>query len=108
MKILICSDGTATADSAIALGKLLAPPLQAEMTLLGIAEKSDDEQPLREALEKQADALRGSGASPQLTVQYGEPVRQIVDLTREMAAMRTSTTYRDWIAEQRVAAHHAN
>src|SRR6266480_5749645 len=81
MKILICSDGTATADSAIALGKLLAPPLQAEMTLLGIAEKSDDEQPLREALEKQADALRGSGASPQLSVQYGEPVRQIVDLT---------------------------
>jgi nucleotide-binding universal stress UspA family protein len=82
MKILICSDGTATTDSAIALGKLLAP-LQAEMTLLGIAEKSDDEQPLREALEKQADALRGSGASPQLTLQYGEPVRQIVDLTAE-------------------------
>ena len=58
MKILICSDGTAAADSAIALGKLLAAPLQAETTLLGIAEKSEDEKPLREALEKQANALR--------------------------------------------------
>lgn len=81
MKILICSDGTAAADNAIALGKLLASPLQAETTLLGIAEKSEDEKPLREALEKQANALGGSGAPMQRIVQYGEPVRQIVDLT---------------------------
>lgn len=81
MKILICSDGTAAADNAIALGKLLASPLQAETTLLGIAEKSEDEEPLREALEKQANALGGSGAPLQRIVQYGEPVRQIVDLT---------------------------
>ncbi|MGH8101757.1 MAG: universal stress protein [Chthoniobacterales bacterium] len=81
MKILICSDGTAAADNAIALAKLLASPLQAETTLLGIAEKSDDEEPLRQALEKQVDALRDSIASMHLIVQYGEPVRQIVDLT---------------------------
>src|ERR1041385_8431248 len=81
MKILICSDGTAAAENAIALGKLLASPLRAETTLLGIAEKSEDEEPLRQALEKQINALRDSIALMQLIVQYGEPVRQIVDLT---------------------------
>jgi nucleotide-binding universal stress UspA family protein len=81
MKILICSDGTPGAESAIALGRLLVPRMQAEAILLGIAEKPEHEKPLREALEKQADALRGSGAPPQLIVQRGEPVRQIVNLT---------------------------
>lgn len=33
--------------------------------------------------------------------------RQIVDLTGEMASTRTPTTYRDWIAEQRIAANYA-
>jgi predicted deacetylase len=33
--------------------------------------------------------------------------RQIVDFTKEMATARTPTTYRDWIAEQRIAAQHA-
>ena len=83
MKILICSDGTSAADNAIALGKLLVSPLHADATLLGIAEKSDDERPLRQALEKQVDALRSSVVSLQLIVQYGEPVRQIVDVTGE-------------------------
>jgi len=83
MKILICSDGTAAADNAISLAKLLVSPLQAEITLLGIAEKSDDEDPLRRALEKQVDALRDRIASMHLIVQYGEPVHQIVDVTGE-------------------------
>jgi hypothetical protein len=38
MKILICSDGMPTAESAIRLGGLLAGPLTAETTLFGIAE----------------------------------------------------------------------
>src|SRR5438046_8595998 len=58
MKILICSDGMPAAESAIQLGGLLAGPLQAETTILGIAESSADERPLREALEKQAQPLR--------------------------------------------------
>jgi predicted deacetylase len=33
--------------------------------------------------------------------------RQIVDLIKEMGTARTPTTYRDWIAEQRIAATHA-
>jgi nucleotide-binding universal stress UspA family protein len=81
MKILICSDGTPSTETAIQLGGSLAGPLKAETTLLGIAETSQDERPLREALQKQAQSLHGHGISPDVVVQSGEPVRQIADQT---------------------------
>jgi nucleotide-binding universal stress UspA family protein len=81
MKILICSDGTQSTETAIHLGGSLAGPLKTETTLLGIAETSQDEQPLRDALYKQAQLLHGRGVSPVIVVQSGEPVRQIVDQT---------------------------
>jgi nucleotide-binding universal stress UspA family protein len=81
MKILICSDGTQSTETAIHLGGSLAGPLKAETTLLGIAETSQDEQPLRDALYQQAQLLHGRGVSPAIVVQSGEPVRQIVDQT---------------------------
>ena len=81
MKFLICSDGTQSAETAIHLGGLLAAPLKAETTLLGIAETSQDEQALRDALHKQAQLLRSRGVSPAIVVQSGEPVRQILDQT---------------------------
>jgi nucleotide-binding universal stress UspA family protein len=81
MKILICSDGTPSAQTAIDLGGLLAGPLTAETTLLGIAERSEDEQPLREALHTQAESLRQHGLLPDVVVQFGEPVLQIVQQT---------------------------
>jgi nucleotide-binding universal stress UspA family protein len=79
MKILICSDGMPASENAIELGALLAGPLKAEITLLGIVEKSSDERPLREALEKQAQSLRTQIAQPDIVVRSGEPVRQILD-----------------------------
>ncbi len=81
MKILICSDGMPAADNATRLGGRLAGPLQAETTLLGIAEKLRDEAPLREALEAQAQSLRALGIQPELVVRAGEPVRQIIHQT---------------------------
>ncbi|HEX4706962.1 MAG TPA: universal stress protein [Candidatus Udaeobacter sp.] len=81
MKILICSDGMQSSDTAIQLGALLAAPLKAETALLGIAETSPDEQPLRDALQKQAQSLQGRGVAPAIVVQSGEPVHQIVDQT---------------------------
>ena len=66
MKILICSDGMPAADDATRLGAALAAPLQAETTLLGIAEKSGDEPALRAALDKQAEWLRQKNVSPQI------------------------------------------
>jgi nucleotide-binding universal stress UspA family protein len=81
MKILICSDGTSAAETAIRLGGTLAGPLKAQTTLLGIAETPRDERPLRDALDKQAQLLHGHGISLDIAVQSGEPVRQILDQT---------------------------
>jgi nucleotide-binding universal stress UspA family protein len=85
MKILICSDGTPSAETAIQLGGLLAGPLKAETTLLGIVETFQDEHPLRDALQKQAQSLHGRGISADIIVQSGEPVRQITDQTSKAA-----------------------
>jgi nucleotide-binding universal stress UspA family protein len=81
MKILICSDGTSSAETATHLAGLLTGPLHAETTLLGIAETSGDEQPLRHALHTQAQSLRERGVSPHIIVQLGEPLWQIVQQT---------------------------
>ena len=75
MKILICSDGMPAADNATRLGAAFAGPLQAETTLLGIAEKSGDESALRATLEKQAVWLREKNVSPQIVVLAGDPIR---------------------------------
>jgi nucleotide-binding universal stress UspA family protein len=81
MKILICSDGTQSAEPAIRLGGLLAGPLKAATTLLGIAETEQDEHPLRDALHTQAQSLHSHGISPEIVVHSGEPVHQILDQT---------------------------
>jgi nucleotide-binding universal stress UspA family protein len=107
MKILICSDGMPAADSATRLGGSLATPLHAETTLLGIAEKAEDEPSLREALEKQAEWLRAKNVSPQIAVGAGDPVRQIVDETAKakydlviIGARRTGSTGLHWRSEK--------
>ena len=81
MKILICSDGTPSAQTATDLVGAFAGPLTGEITLLGIAEKSEDEQPLRDALHGQEQSLRQRGVTPDIVVQFGEPVLQIVQQT---------------------------
>jgi nucleotide-binding universal stress UspA family protein len=107
MKILICSDGTSSAEPAIRLGGSLAGPLKAQTTLLGIAETPRDEHPLREALQNQAQSLRGRSVSPDIIVQSGEPVRQIVDQTSKtsydlvvIGARWTGATGRYWRSEK--------
>ena len=107
MKILICSDGKPAADSATRLGALLAGPLQAETTLLGIAENADDEAALREALGKQAEWLRAKNVSPQIAIGAGDPVRQIVDQTTKtkydlvvIGARKTGSAGPHWRSEK--------
>ena len=107
MKILICSDGKPAADSATRLGALLAGPLQAETTLLGIAENADDEAALREALGKQAEWLRAKSVSPQIAIGAGDPVRQIVDQTTKtkydlvvIGARKTGSAGPHWRSEK--------
>src|SRR5438270_12276450 len=107
MKVLMCSDGMPAADNATRLGGLFAGALKAETTLLGIAEKPEDERPLREALEKQAELLHGQNVSPKIEVGLGEPVRQIVDQTSRnkyelvvIGARRTGSGGLHWRSEK--------
>ncbi|HEY1771041.1 MAG TPA: universal stress protein [Chthoniobacterales bacterium] len=86
MHILICSDGTDPADNPTRLGGLLAGPCQSTVTLLGIAEKAGDEEPLQRALDSEAKMLRAQGLAPNVVVRTGEPIRQIL-------AETTSTEY---------------
>src|SRR6267143_842029 len=107
MRILICSDGSDPADKPIRLGGLLAGPCQAETTLLGIAEVSGDEGPLRVALESEAEKLRGFGVSPELVLRTGEPIREILHQTTStqydltiIGAERKGTTGLYWRAKK--------
>ncbi len=77
MRILICSDGMPPADEATRVGGLLAAASHAETTLLGIAETPRDEEPLRQALNAQAEALRAQGVTPEVVFRSGEAVLQI-------------------------------
>jgi nucleotide-binding universal stress UspA family protein len=83
MHILICSDGTDPADKPTRLGGLIAGPCHFTTTLLGIAEKPEDEQPLRAALESEAQLLRNFNVTPEIVVRAGDPIRQIFNQTAE-------------------------
>src|SRR5213592_2282908 len=107
MKILICSDGTSPADSAIRIGGLLSGPTRAETTLLGIVENPQDERPLRDALEAQAQSLRTHDVTPEIVVRAGEPIRQILKQTSKtiydlvvIGAQQKGTTGPYWRSEK--------
>jgi nucleotide-binding universal stress UspA family protein len=85
MRILICSDGMPSADTATRIGGLLAGACRAETTLLGVVEEPRDEQALRKALEAQAQSLRAGGVTPEVVVRQGEPIRKILEQTRATA-----------------------
>src|SRR5262245_27773963 len=107
MKILICSDGTPAAESAIEQGGLLAGRLKAETTLFGIAETSQDEGSLREAIEKQAQSIRSEVVALDIIVHAGEPIREILDRTSKanyelvvIGARWTGATGQYWRSEK--------
>ncbi|MEY2440441.1 MAG: hypothetical protein QOI34_1826 [Verrucomicrobiota bacterium] len=81
MRILICSDGMPASSPATRVGGLLANACRAETVLLGIAEKPEDEHPLRQALDKEAQSLQASGIRPTVTVLAGDPILQILNET---------------------------
>ncbi len=81
MNILICSDGTPASDGAAHLGGMLARVTKAPVTLLGIVENPADDQPLRQALDRETDILRQTGVELRTVIQTGEPTAQILGET---------------------------
>ncbi|MFN2476207.1 MAG: universal stress protein [Chthoniobacterales bacterium] len=81
MRVLICSDGTDTADLPARIGGLVAGPCSAAVTLLGIAEQAHHGEPLRAALESEARLLAGFGVTPEVVLGAGDPIEQILKQT---------------------------
>ncbi len=85
MRILICSDGTDREDQPARIGGLVGGGCKAEITLLGIAEEPQVEQPLRAALDSEAQLLRTYDLEPAIVVRAGDPIEQIVNQTASVA-----------------------
>lgn len=107
MKILICSDGMPAAEVAARLGGAFSAPLKAEVVLLGVAERGEDEKSLRQALENHAESLRTQNVSPKIEMCAGDPVRQIVTETTKskydlviVGARKTGSTGLHWRSEK--------
>ena len=107
MNILICSDGMPAAEPAMRLGAAFAAPLKANVVVLGVAEKAEDESTLQQALETQADSLRGQGVSPKIEMCAGDPVGQIASRTAKtkydlviVGARKTGATGLHWRSEK--------
>jgi nucleotide-binding universal stress UspA family protein len=107
MHILICSDGSDPADHPTRLGGTLAAACGASVTLLGIAEQPQDDQPLRAALESETQFLRGLEISPEVIVRAGDPIAQMFEQSSRAAydlvvigARRKRTSGMHWRAER--------
>jgi nucleotide-binding universal stress UspA family protein len=83
MKILFCSDGSHQAENAVRFGALIAAACQAEPSILGIAEKASDQEPLLQALRRERDILKEHHLNAELITKAGRPVPEIVKRTRE-------------------------
>ncbi len=88
------------------LGAAFAAPLKAEVTVLGVAEKPEDESPLQQALEGQTESLRAQNVSPKIEMCAGDPVPRITDETTKtkydlviVGARKTGSTGLHWRSE---------
>ena len=107
MRFLICSDGTDPADNPTRLGAVFAGACKADVTLLAIAEEPGDDQPLRAAIESEAEMLRNARLAPELVIRHGEPIHQILEQTHSasydlvvIGAPRKRTSGLYWRAER--------
>src|SRR4029078_6117127 len=83
MRILICSDGSTQAETAIRFGSLIATPLKAETTLLGITEKPGEEDAIFDSLKRGLQLLKENQVPAELVIKSGEPIEEIVKRTQE-------------------------
>jgi nucleotide-binding universal stress UspA family protein len=85
MKILICSDGSTQAENAVRFGGLIAEAIQADTTILGITEKSGEEDKIFDSLRRSQQVLKDRNVNVELIIKAGEPIEEIVRRTEETA-----------------------
>ncbi len=83
MKILFCSDGSTQAENAVRFGALIAAACQAETSILGIVEKSGQEDAVLQALRRAQEILKEHHLDAELIIKPGRPVTEIIKRTQE-------------------------
>ncbi len=78
MRLLICSDGSDPTDNPTRLGGLISCSGESDVTLLGIVESPQDEEPLKRALESEAAFLQKQNVTPRVVFRTGDPILQIL------------------------------
>src|SRR2546430_17199053 len=85
MGILICSDGSEQADSAVRLGAAVGAACRAEVTLLGIVEMVSESTKVTVSLARLLAILQDKKVQAELLTRTGKAIEQIVKRTEEMA-----------------------
>jgi nucleotide-binding universal stress UspA family protein len=83
MKILFCSDGSTQAENAVRFGALIAASCQAETSILGIVERSGQEDAVLQALRRAQEILKEYHLNAELITKTGRPIREIIKRTQE-------------------------
>jgi nucleotide-binding universal stress UspA family protein len=83
MKILFCSDDSIQAENAVRFGALIAAACQAEASILGIVEKTGQENTVLQALRRAQEILKEYHLNAELITKAGRPVREIIKRTQE-------------------------
>src|SRR5689334_21613773 len=84
MKILICSDASEQADNAVRFAATIAGACKAETAILGITEKSGEEDRLFESLKNAQLLLKEKGVNAEIIIKAGDPIAEIVKRTDEI------------------------
>jgi nucleotide-binding universal stress UspA family protein len=84
LRILFCCDGSRQTEKAVRFGVQIAAACQAECSILGIAEKSADEDALIKALQRVKDIFGEKNLETELIVEVGRPVPEIVKHTNNI------------------------
>jgi len=83
MKILVCSDGSERSKRAISFAAIIAIATKAETTIFGIAQDHQQETKLRGVLMEEGEKLTANGVRVEIATKSGDPVTEIVQLTRD-------------------------
>ncbi len=83
LNILFCYDGSRQAEKAVRFGVRIAAACRAKSTVLGIAEKNENEDTLFQALKRVENIFKEYDLEAELIATVGNPVSEIVKRTNE-------------------------